>query len=386
MDIKPLKRYHEPGFPTRDILNEHPELLRRLPNRWRQSAVIGTALVAACGIVAAGWQAAQAAGEPATKIAPIFEHGKGQGAFGCVAVTPPIFLSEDEARHVIVEEAKTAGIIFIPDAQRLDLDLPITYLYGFLNDKKSPLTRRGPLVLDGVDAGKHIAYEYVSSADFYTWLDPNEQHMATAWEVDLKGPASLLRASLANAKPGGNYGVFYDPAAANRYDIIGGNRATFSELTLAPLSFFTTLDGKGAVNFYEERGLIEVHVGGKNLNLRLGKVDGFADGKAVKLPCAPMLYNRTPYLPLKWVTEQLGSTLAVNDRATEVKVRAPGTEWDMRSPVRSLAFEGRQEPVSVAFTHYDRETADILARNTAREELRQQVRDFITWLKAEGVI
>jgi len=392
MKVSPVTHYTDPRYPARDILDEHPELLRVLPNRWRRSAIVGAALAATCGIVAAGWQAArvEAAGEPATKIAPIFQHGNGQGSFGCVAAAPPVFLSEDEARHVIVEEAKTAGITFAPDAQRLDLDLPITRMYNFGDDAKTaPKTRRGTLVLDGVDANRHIAFEYVSTADFYTWRETNENRMSTAWEIDLIGPARLLRDSLAKAEPGGVYGVFYDPAAANRYDITDGKAAAFSELTLAPLPFFKNFDGgrgQGIVNFYEMNGLIEVHVGEKSMNLRLGKAEGYVDGKAVKLPCAPVLYNRTPYLPLKWTVEQLGSTLTVSEKGNNIKVRAPGMTWDMQSPVRALTLEGQQEPSSVAFTYYDQETTNILARNAAREELRNQVRDFITWLKAEGVI
>jgi hypothetical protein len=43
-------------------------------------------------------------------VAPIFEHGEGRGATGCVVVTFPVFLSEEEAMQVIREELAEHGI------------------------------------------------------------------------------------------------------------------------------------------------------------------------------------------------------------------------------------------------------------------------------------
>jgi len=57
------------------------------------------------------------AGIPASLVAPIFRHGAGHGSFGCKAVNPPVFLSEDEARQVIIEEGETGGLSFTLDGQ-----------------------------------------------------------------------------------------------------------------------------------------------------------------------------------------------------------------------------------------------------------------------------
>ena len=43
-------------------------------------------------------------------VAPIFKHGEGRGATGCVAVSPPVFLSAEEALHVIKEELTQQGV------------------------------------------------------------------------------------------------------------------------------------------------------------------------------------------------------------------------------------------------------------------------------------
>ena len=387
MKVSPLTRYADPRYPARNVLDDHPELLRVLPNRWRRSAVVGTALAAACGLVATGWQAAQAAGEPVVNTPPIFEHGRGQGSFGCVAVAPPVFLSEDEARHVIIEEARTAGIEFIPDRLRLELDLPITSLNHIgIEDEKGPVAQRGTLLLDGTDGKKRISYEYVSVGDFYAWREPKERVMSTVSTVNLIDPAKTIRDSLAKTGGAETVGIFYDPAVGKgRGDITDGDGMPFSESTLAPLPFFKNFQGVKDVNYYEERGMIHILVGEKRfIGLHVGSTEGLAGGKMATLPVAPVLINRTPYLPLGWMVEQLGGKLTVEGKW--VVVRAPEAQWDMRSPVKAMAVEARKGPASVAFSSYDRETADIRARENAREELRAQVRDFITWLKAEGVI
>src|SRR5450759_3640970 len=107
MKIEPIREYMGPRLPTREIVDENPELLRLLPKRWQTNSTVVAALTAC--LVMTSCRNGQAASTP-TKVAPVFEHGKGVGSFGCIAVNPPIFLSEDEARQVIVEEAKRAGI------------------------------------------------------------------------------------------------------------------------------------------------------------------------------------------------------------------------------------------------------------------------------------
>jgi len=216
MEIKPLKRYNEPDFPTREILDVHPELLRRMPNRWRRSAVIGTAVVAACGIVAARWgqTTASAAGDPVSKVAPVFVHGEGHGAFGCEAVNPPVFLSEDEARQVIVEELKRAEV---KQGGRLDPKPDGLILKGVAVpdttqnwNQKTGATKRD-LALDGWDAGRKIGFEYVSNADYDAWQEKDGGFRSTVSSFDMQETAKRLQTGLVAAKPEGAVAVFYDP-------------------------------------------------------------------------------------------------------------------------------------------------------------------------------
>ena len=43
-------------------------------------------------------------------VAPIFQHGEGRGATGCIVMSPPVFLSEEEALQVIREEMAAKGV------------------------------------------------------------------------------------------------------------------------------------------------------------------------------------------------------------------------------------------------------------------------------------
>jgi len=106
MKLAPLKNYRGPDYPTREILDQHPELLRVLPRRWRNSPVV---LGTLAGLLALMEQSeVRAADKSALHVAPIFEHGSGQGAFGCVAESVRS-LFERGFRHLIFSLNYAAG-------------------------------------------------------------------------------------------------------------------------------------------------------------------------------------------------------------------------------------------------------------------------------------
>jgi hypothetical protein len=226
MDVHPVRRYRKPGFPTRVILNIHPELLRLVPKRWRGNPVVLTALATVCIILTTArgdWARGAAA---ASKVAPIFEHGEGRGATGCQAINPPVFLSEAEARQVIAEEAKKAGLSFAANAKRLQgVQVPVTDTQSSLREPSPghpggkaaprPGTRRRSLVLDGFDSRRKVGYEFVSASDYDAWEEPHKMR-STVSLYEVRGAAATLQEGLTTAKPEGTYAVFYDPAA--RYE------------------------------------------------------------------------------------------------------------------------------------------------------------------------
>jgi len=224
--LRRVHRYEEPKYPTQAYLRDHPELLRYVPKRWQDNRLVLGALSLALPLVlacqGAGDQGAHS-GAGASRIAPLFVHGDGRGAFGCVVVNPPVFLSEDEARQVIQEEAKKAGLEFAADALTLKgVDLPVTSPFEFaeemeaertwgLKKKKAPPTHKGDLVLDGYDEKRKIAFEIVSPADFEAWQRQEGDNWCSVSSYDFKKTAERLRAGLARDKSGTTVGVFYEP-------------------------------------------------------------------------------------------------------------------------------------------------------------------------------
>jgi hypothetical protein len=278
MKVKPLRKYPKPAYPTRRVLDEHPELLRQLPARWRDNplviAVISGAcfLLPACGAgttqttaepaaAAAPLATAPAPGKPAvklapvivSKIAPVFEHGDGTGAFGCIVVNPPVFLSEEEARRIIVEEAKKQGIVFTADGKVLDgVDLPLTDEFGFAFNPKqgSQQTQKGSLTFDGQDTALNVGYEFVSETDFSAWERKDQGGWASVSSFDFIGTAKTLRSGLDKAQPTGAYAVFYEPAASapdGSYDMLRAKRLGQEQLLQQVKDFIDWLKAEGII-------------------------------------------------------------------------------------------------------------------------------------------
>jgi hypothetical protein len=216
MRIKPVSSYNKPVYPIRPEINARPEILRLLPKRWQANPTVVAALTACIALANCG---RSIAADTPTCVAPVFKHGDGTGSFGCVAVNPPIFLSEDEARKVIVEEAKRAGITFTSDGKTLaNIEIPtnaesvpVTGADGKTRFERKHGMQTVSIELDGLSKKRGIAYEFVSGQDLRDWKTGVTEY-GTAGSEDVIGTAKALADGITEAKPGGTYGVFYDPA------------------------------------------------------------------------------------------------------------------------------------------------------------------------------
>jgi hypothetical protein len=129
--VRPVARATAPRYPTFESFAAQPTwLLRYIPPRWHRCRIALGALTAfALGRVAAAGDIPVVAGEapaplapqPAKPsasserlplVAPIFVHGEGRGSTGCVAIAPPVFLSEAEALEILWSELGGAGLGF----------------------------------------------------------------------------------------------------------------------------------------------------------------------------------------------------------------------------------------------------------------------------------
>jgi len=153
MTIKPVKTYTPPAYPTYEESKQDAHLLERLPRRWGKTLapLLGTGIL--IQIVGTGCSQNDTQGKgvkitaveplgqkpknvadavraiPATRVAPILEDAlanDGRGGFGCVAVSAPVFLSEDEAIDLIRAELEKAGLALQTGVSVDGLQVPTT--------------------------------------------------------------------------------------------------------------------------------------------------------------------------------------------------------------------------------------------------------------------
>jgi len=269
MEIKPVKNVETPKYPIREKITADT-LKSSVPKRWSSSAAAKVALgtlaaMSLAGCVPPQIQTAgvplppsatteesfvsqstptvvysQTAGvpepsqtpvveytpvgtfAPATiSVAPLFIHGDGRGAFGCVMVAPPVFLSEDDALAVVNEAAKEYGLTFsskdCPEFSNVlqpETDLNPEAIGG--NTSRPEKTDKIiTLKADFTDNKHNIAIEFVSVDDVKEWSQSPSG--ATVEEYDTKDAAAQLSESLENSFNGGNYitAVLYDPCESS---------------------------------------------------------------------------------------------------------------------------------------------------------------------------
>lgn len=212
MELKPVRNYKIPAYPTKEEVLRNPRLLKTLPERWRGNAYAAVALsslvfmtLTACGN-----------GTKTGKNVPLFIHGEGRGFYGCVAVAPPAFLSEDEAFDVISEEAKREGITFEKNALVFEnVKMPKPYMFDDpqVDEKKEEKmgTVKANLTLDGFDETKKIGFEFVSNDDIQDWSGRGKDVHTPNDVYRFLATAKVLSKSIKNRTGDKTVAVFYDP-------------------------------------------------------------------------------------------------------------------------------------------------------------------------------
>lgn len=227
MDIRPVKKYKTPKYPDRVAAANNPELLKKLPNRWKKNVCITTALSSLLMLTLTSCKEGEVTGSNITEkeamVAPIFDYGSGRGSFGCMSIAPPSFLSEEEAFQVIQEEGKKYGINFNKDGLELkNINIPETKYFlkpEEVKEGSSSFKEKGGIIenikigdlkLDGYDDEKKIAFEFVSREDYDNWHS-EEGVWSSVQDFDFLSVASALRNGLENSNGHLSIGVFYNP-------------------------------------------------------------------------------------------------------------------------------------------------------------------------------
>lgn len=228
MKITPVKKYKSPNYPIRRIILENPDVLKLLPNRWKNNIYTATALSTLLMITLSSCENTEKAVikkgtlEKKALVSPIFEHGSGRGSFGCDSVAPPSFISEEEAFQVIQEEAKNYGINFDKSSLDLkDVKLPYTNLYPEPENTNGTTisSHIGSLKLDGFDKIKKIGFEFVSQTDYREW-QKKQGMFSTVETYDFLPASKVLRDGINENHGDTSIGVFYNPMISPQYGVI----------------------------------------------------------------------------------------------------------------------------------------------------------------------
>jgi hypothetical protein len=227
MESQPVRHYGQPAYPT------------------RRDVLAGAASFALVNLLGSSFLFAEPEGGKIT-VAPIFEHGTGRGATGCMVITPPVFLSEEEALLILREELAVHGIQLKSGAVFENVRIPHRFkIYDLKEtDKKDPgkaviesKKKAKPLKLTGLDSKKKVAVQFISEKPYYDLggiqdsygsndLDKPEKkkgdseeywfHVSSVQGYDFKDAANFMIAQV--KKQGGKpvyLGVFYDPLEPN---------------------------------------------------------------------------------------------------------------------------------------------------------------------------
>lgn len=236
MEAQPVSRQSEPRYPTsREAEEDRFFLARHLPPLW---SLTGTASIALAlqfaGVSAEGGGAPETPAlqgqEPVQNtvalVAPVFEHGAGRGAIGCVVSNPPVFLPEDEAMAVIMDELAKHGVTFAKrHVALMDVVIPkriesFRVVNGQAREEIKESAEEGrTLILDGLDEERNVAVEFVSENEYVNL--GGAQSGSTVMSYNMLGVARSVSMQVKkdSQKPI-KLGVFYDPLTTYLRDAV----------------------------------------------------------------------------------------------------------------------------------------------------------------------
>jgi hypothetical protein len=266
MEIKSVGRYPAPNYPAQeDFLKNQENLFRKSLSSWSNKVlVLGTLITLVTGANYLGMGVVNESDEVYAKgksvitnetidkeagkkplkplqevtrkfalrlfppiVAPIFNHGEGIGGIGCIVMTPPVFLCEEEARKIIEDELGKVGIKF--DKHNFILPIEISEkVEETESNKRDRKTKKRKFTtkkyeykieFDGYSSSNKLVYEFVSSLENVNFNNTKVNNIlesnliirhGTATDILTKQAALNLQKKLVNNKQV-NVAIFYDP-------------------------------------------------------------------------------------------------------------------------------------------------------------------------------
>ena len=232
MKMKSVKQIRQPNYPTLEYYTAHPELLyKSMPKSWIKNKYVATSLATFILLgspkskVLANLSPIEivdkissnekgqtvAEKQDSIKIAPIFVHGKGTGATGCIVMSPPVFISEDEAKSIIFKALKAEGIKFgTIDCPEMKFTTAPIANDCFDDEDTTKLSKANvELKMDGYNKELNLAIQFVSANDYFKFRS-DDGCWSSVQGYNTKKAAEIIRDELiANNET--NVVVFYDP-------------------------------------------------------------------------------------------------------------------------------------------------------------------------------
>ena len=239
MTIEPVKSYKAPAYPTIERYVYHPqEFLQNTPHSWLGNTAVMTALLAftAGGSNCVYGQIRKPNIEQTDKkasdkgkyqqkeiphVAPIFVHGDGTGAFGCVATAPPVILSEEDALQIIKNEFAKHNIVV--DSTKQSITISVKKLEWV--KEKPKFIKSKKMGFDGEIKNLNFFIEYVSNYDYDLYEDDDyeinkngevEQWFSSVSGTHTKELAEKIREEIKKDNKL-NAAIFYDPITKMNY-------------------------------------------------------------------------------------------------------------------------------------------------------------------------
>ncbi len=234
MKIKAERKYQSPKYPERFVYENNPEmLLRYVPAKWLKSSIVASALTA---FVFGGNCSAENIDTPDDtvvvtprkpvkeqftmeinenincKIAPIFIHGDGRGSTGCIVMTPPCFISESDAKEIILKKLENAGIKFESRDYLFKENYNSTkrHLYFVDYKKDIEITEEHDFVFDGYRDDINLGIKYITHTNVEVLNKKSIENTSSVQSYNLIGDAQQIKEDLGKDCEA-NIALFYDP-------------------------------------------------------------------------------------------------------------------------------------------------------------------------------
>ncbi len=157
---------------------------------------------------------------------PVFEHGEGRGSTGCMVMSSPIFVSESDARDIIVETFAKQGITFEESNKTFEGLNNRNFKYETntkrhgkkIIEKEVYPDSTYNIKVDLFSREHNLGVIFVDRTD-YQKLVQYRSNMGTIQSYDLKGLAYLISQEVENYNEF-NCAVFYDPMINDQHPYV----------------------------------------------------------------------------------------------------------------------------------------------------------------------